>query len=41
MNIAYTNIRCKSVSDEVRRKLGKKGLYEVGEEMICQIILED
>ena len=24
MNIAYTNIRCKSVSDEVRKKLGKK-----------------
>ena len=37
MNIAYTNIRCKSVSDEVRRKLGKKGLSEVGEEMICRL----
>ena len=24
MNIAYTNIRCKSVSDEVRKKLGKQ-----------------
>ena len=40
MNIAYTNIRCKSVSDEVRRKLGKKGLYEVGEEMICRLYLK-
>ena len=40
MNIAYTNIRCKSVSDEVRRKLGKKGLYEVGEELICRLYLK-
>ena len=40
MNIAYTNIRCKSVSDEVRKKLGKKGLYEVGEEMICRLYLK-
>ena len=40
MNIAYTNIRCKSVSDEVRIKLGKKGLYEVGEEMICRLYLK-
>ena len=40
MNIAYTNIRCKSVSDEVRRKLGKKGFYEVGEEMICRLYLK-
>ena len=41
MNIAYTNIRCKSVSDEVRIKLGKKGLYEVGEEIICRLYLRD
>ena len=41
MNIAYTNIRCKSVSDEVRKKLGKKGLYEVGEEIICRLYLRD
>ena len=40
MNIAYTNIGCKSVSDEVRRKLGKKGLYEVGEEMIRRLYLK-
>ena len=40
MNIVYTNIRCKSVSDEVRKKLGKKGLYEVGEEMICRLYLK-
>ena len=40
MNIAYTNIRCKSVWDEVRRKLGKKGLYEVGEEIICRLYLK-
>ena len=41
MNIAYTNIRCKSVSDEVKKKLGKKGLYEVGEEIICGLYLRD
>ena len=40
MNIAYTNIRCKSVSDEVRIKLGKTGLYEVGEEIICRLYLK-
>ena len=40
MNIAYTNIRCKSVSDEVRKKLGKKKLYEVNEEMICRLYLK-
>ena len=40
MNIAYTNIRCKSVSDEVRKKLGKTGLYEVGEEIICRLYLK-
>ena len=40
MNIAYTNIRCKSVSDEVRKKLGKKSLYEVNEEMICRLYLK-
>ena len=39
MNIAYTNIRCKTVSDEVRKKLGKKGLYEIGEEIICRLYL--
>ena len=40
MNIAYTNIRCKSVSDEVRKKLGKKSMYEVNEEMICRLYLK-
>ena len=40
MNIAYTNIRCKSVSDEVRRKLGKTNLYEINEEMICRLYLK-
>ena len=37
MHIAYTNNRCKMVSDEVRKKLGKVGLYEVGEELICRL----
>ena len=40
MNIAYTNIRCKSVSDEVRRKLGKINTYEINEEMICRLYLK-
>ena len=39
MNIAYTNIRCKSVSDEVRKKLGKINTYEINEEMICRLYL--
>jgi len=30
-NIAYTNMRCQAVSSEVRRRLGKKDKYEVGE----------
>ena len=41
MNIAYTNIRCKSVSDEVRKKLGKKGFIRGGRRNHMQIILED
>ena len=40
MNIAYTNIRCKSVSDEVRKKLGKINTYEINEEMICRLYLK-
>ena len=40
MNIAYTNIRCKSVSDEVRKKLGKTNTYEINEEMICRLYLK-
>ena len=39
MNIAYTNIRCKTVSDEVRKKLGKINTYEINEEMICRLYL--
>ena len=40
MNIAYTNIRCKSVSDEVRKKLGKINTYDINEEMICRLYLK-
>ena len=40
MNIAYTNIRCKSVSDEVRKKLGKINTFEINEEMICRLYLK-
>ena len=36
-NIAYTNMRCQAVSSEVRRRLGKKDKYEVGEMLICRL----
>ena len=35
-NIAYTNKRCSYVSDMIRKNLGKKNKYEVGEHMICR-----
>ena len=35
-NIAYTNIRCKNVSNYVRSNLGKTDKYEVGETLICR-----
>ena len=35
-NIAYTNIRCKNVSNYIRSNLGKKDKYEVGETLICR-----
>ena len=34
-NIAYTNKRCLYVSNTIRKNLGKKDRYEVGEYMIC------
>ena len=36
-NIAYTNMRCQAVSSEVRRRLGKKDKFEVGEMLICRL----
>ena len=30
-SIAYTNIRCRSVANEIRNRLNKKDKYEVGE----------
>ena len=36
-DIAYTNMRCQAVSAEVRRRLGKKDKYEVGEMLICRL----
>ena len=36
-NIAYTNIRCQAVANEVRKRLGKKGKYEVSEILICRL----
>ena len=35
-NIAYTNIRCKNVSNYIRSNLGKTDKYEVGETLICR-----
>ena len=37
-NIAYTNIRCRNVANEIRSRLHKKDKYEVGEILItnCQ-----
>ena len=35
-NIAYTNIRCRMVANEVRRRMNKTEQYEVGEELICR-----
>ena len=35
-NIAYTNIRCKNVSNYIRSKVGKTDKYEVGETLICR-----
>ena len=37
MHIAYTNNRCKMVSDEVRKKLCKTAQYELNEELICRL----
>ena len=35
-NIAYTNMRCKNVSNYIRSNLGKTDKYEVGEILICR-----
>ena len=35
-NIAYTNIRCRIVSSEMRERLGKGNKYEVGEILIVR-----
>ena len=40
-NIAYTNMRCQAVSSEVRKRLGKKDKYEVGEVLICRLYRKD
>ena len=39
-HIAYTNDRCRYVSDEVRKQFGYKNTYEVGEEIICRLYLK-
>ena len=35
-NLAYRNIRCRTVSTEIRNRLGKKDKYEVGEILIAR-----
>ena len=40
-NIAYTNIRCQAVANEVRKKLNKKDKYELGEILICKVYKKD
>ena len=35
-NIAYTNIRCRNVANEIRNRLNKKEKYEVGEILIAR-----
>ena len=35
-NIAYTNIRCRTASSEIRERLGKRNKYEVGEILIAR-----
>ena len=39
--MAYTNIRCHAVANEVRKRLGKKGRYEAGEILICRLYRND
>ena len=34
-NIAYTNMRCLTVSNAIRKSLGKTSKYEVDEILIC------
>ena len=36
-NIAYTNIRCQALANEVRKRLGKNDKYEAGEILICRL----
>ena len=36
-NIAYTNIRCQALANEVRKRLGKKDKYEAGEILIRRL----
>ena len=40
-NIAYTNLRCQAVSNEIRKKLNKQTKYEVGEILICRLYRDD
>ena len=35
-NIAYTNSKCNEVSLQVRKMLGRKNDFEIGEKLICK-----
>ena len=39
-NIAYTNIRCRNVANEIRGRLNKQDKYEVGEILIARKWIE-
>ena len=36
-HIAYTNARCQAVSNEIRKKQGRKNKYEAGEVLTCRL----
>ena len=36
-SIAYTNLRCQAVSNEIRKRMGKTEKYEIREVMICRV----
>ena len=39
-HIAYTNDRCRYVSDEVRKQLAYKNTHEIGDEIVCKLYLK-
>ena len=35
-NIAYYNVTCERIAEKTRKRLGKRGAYEVGESLVCK-----